>query len=403
MLKNLNTVQKVFFWILFGLSVVSLFVSIFVIYVMATQRKPETLGVTYAATLDSSSGNVPICEVEIWSNDNKNGQQMYEIQWNSYTDTQGNGVKGFGLQILGNYSLYDNGTITSRQILDNYNKITVLNDSYFIGSSYFYYTDDLGLSSYACPIEEIEDCLYIDIDDTFYKMNLITNTVQRKKTDIWSTIKSWFGSYSYEDVNYQYSWYSISDYIIKSALLDSARANNEIFYINYLDCAEYYELLQYDGRQYKEMPEVSHLKNYLQVKVTYHKDGAQEYTDSLFHQVANSVTWSYDDGTNAKDFWDSEDTFTITEDMISLLKLEGVDAYYITIDSAFVDLLKTQTNTNYIIDINLDNISKNVIGVELSNFTLEVESFTISSSTDMQFTVLNATNIIPTLEGGLYV
>ena len=399
MLEYLNKSQKITFWVMLGLSILSLLIIGCLSYIMITTRRPETLGVSYATTINASTGEIPICEVEIWSNDNNNGEKLYEVQWNSYTDSEGNGIKGFGIQIIGDYEVRERGidykTTTDVTGIARY---SVMNNTVFIGESYLYNTDDLGESSYALELDKVNDTLYINIEDTYYSINLKEHSTTYLKTDVWSTVNLIFGNPKYETITSKYSWYSMADYIIQSALRDSARENNSVYYINYLDCADYYYLLEYNGRQYVELPDVTDLRNYMQIKITYHKDGATKASDSMFHQIANSTTWAYDDGTNAEDYWTDDNSYIITESMLSRLESSYYDGYYLTIDSA---LMYEFLNKNVSVYINLDNLNYDVVGIDMTYFVGPFESFIITSTEQQDFKILNVRDTIPTLTGGL--
>ena len=81
MLRDLETPQKIFFYILFALTAVASALGIFALYGFINVAKPKTLGVSYATVLNTSSGEMPICEVNIFSNKNNNGLELYEINY----------------------------------------------------------------------------------------------------------------------------------------------------------------------------------------------------------------------------------------------------------------------------------------------------------------------------------
>ena len=53
MLEYLNKSQKITFWVMLGLSILSLLIIGCLSYIMITTRRPETLGVSYATTINA--------------------------------------------------------------------------------------------------------------------------------------------------------------------------------------------------------------------------------------------------------------------------------------------------------------------------------------------------------------
>ena len=119
MLSDLNKPQKIFMIILYCLTAVATLVGTFVIYYMATVAKPWTLSVTYADTLNVTEGKPPIINVDIHSNENNNGKPVYDLRINSYTDSEGNGVAGFGIQCVGNWKIINNSDYEKYSYIDN--------------------------------------------------------------------------------------------------------------------------------------------------------------------------------------------------------------------------------------------------------------------------------------------
>ncbi len=406
MMETLNKPQKIFMIIMYVLASIGILVSSFVIYNLVNVMRPETLGVTYASTLNSSSGEEPICTVEIWSNDNNNGQQLYEILWNSYTDEDGQGIKGFGVQIVGDYFI--SHIYEMLQSIESSQKIskkasefknTILSEETIVcGDWYCYNTDDLGESSYMLPIDKVGRNLYISIDDNFYQIKLNNYS--------WQTDESfWIFSHKYVTHYAPQTFFDLTDYVIQSALTDSAKKDNSTFYIDLLECANFYDLLYKDSRgQYHPLQDATDIKNYLQIKVNYHKDGATESSDSMFKQVAYSTTWSFYDNSNLEEYWNAYGQIEITENHLNFVYNKDRQAYYATIDEKLAKYLESTINTEISVKINFDNLDFNVYGIDLKNFTFKIESFDITSTanTDDTFVVYNSKipNISPTIHLG---
>ena len=402
MLRDLETPQKVFFYILFALTGVAFALSVFAIYGFMNNAKPKTLGVSYANVLTTSSGEVPICEINIFSNKNNNGLELYEVRFNSYTDVEGSWVKGFGLQVpTCDWGAYLSTNTSSKHYLINlptlssfvYFKTSVqTKDLIVYGDWSFYQSDDLGANSYKF-VGELSNNLYIDIEGEFYQIVLNSYKYQTWKTN-------WLGQKKYKDETGTYTWFELFRHIVDSCMHDNRALGDSTYYIDLLECSKYYHLLkQNDKGQYLPLDKVSDLRNYLQVKVNYHDDGITDASQSMFKQVKYSPTWSYWDGTGVEDFWSVVTPMHITEANITTIESNGKN--YITINQDYVAYLKTLSNAEFYVNINLDNIDTEVSGILMDNFTMKTQEFNITSSTSQEFEILNPSSYnVPILNLG---
>lgn len=387
MLRELETPQKIFFYILFALTAVASALGVFAVYGFINVAKPKTLGVSYATVLNTTSGETPICEVNIFANKNNNGLELYEIKFNSYTDAEGSWVKGFGIQVPSN----DWGATLVTNIDKDWHfqpliyKTTETTKELVVYGDYsFYQSDNLGASSYKL-VGNIGNNLYIDIEGAFYQIVLNSYEYETSKS-------TWYGGTKYEKHTAQYTWFELFRYIVDSVSKSSEAIDNTTYSIDLLDCAKYYHLLYQDDKgQYHPLPEVTDLKNYLQVKVNYHANGITDASQSMFGQVEYSPTWNYWDGTDVEDFWSVVTPMYITEDNISIVEAYGNQ--YISINSDFASYLKGLNNAEIYVNIDLDNINTTVSGILMDNFTFKTKEFNISSSTSQQFEILNPNTI----------
>ena len=227
MLKDLEKPQKIFFYILFGLTAVAIALGIFAVYGFINVAKPRTLGVSYATVLNSSSGEVPICEVNIFANKNNNGLELYEIKFNSYTDAEGSWVKGFGIQVPEEWGvgLYANEI---KEWESAFHRRTYITGKTVIHGDYSYYqSDDFGESSYKLDISTMKDNLYIDIEGTFYQivLNDYNYTAYKSK---------WNGSLTTYTESAKYTWYHLFKYIVSSTINSSNATGDATYYIDLL-------------------------------------------------------------------------------------------------------------------------------------------------------------------------
>ena len=409
-MSDLNKAQKGFMITLYILTAFALLVSAFVIYNIVTREKPWTIGVTYASTLTANENNVDICKVTIHDNTNNNGDSLYEIQFNSYTDADGTGVAGFGIQAVGddwsvwnydqnyqNYVFRNMGTDFGNAT-EGYSRVLIQNNSYIFGDVYLYYTGDDGLVYYNISADDLDNYLLIDIDGQFYRLTLKEYSYTVDKDGFWNGL---FGQK--ETRTATYSWFEVFNKIISSAKEHSSAEEYQEFALKFYDLADFLNIEYKDeSGQYHKLDDTSERRNYLAIQVEYDRDGVVEAKDSAFYQIANSTTWNYYENLDLDDYWNAYSDIEITEDHISAVYNSIENAYYITLDERFSEYLSTLQMAKISINLNLDNLDYAIYGIDLQNFDFNIESFEISSSTLDDLTIYNqeACSIEPELNLG---
>ena len=84
---------------------------------------------------------------------------------------------------------------------------------------------------------------------------------------------------------------------------------------------------------------------------------------------------------------------------LNFIEYEDSEQYFLTIDLDFVSYLKSLSNSVINIKIDISNINKNIMGIDLQNFNFSINSFEIDNVTD-NFLILNQEdcNIRPVLK-----
>ena len=402
-IKTKNNISNNFKIMMIILAIISALTSCWVIYQLVTIKKPWTLGVTYASKLTANDSQQPICKVNIKSNKNNNGQNIYEFQFNSYTDTEGNGIAGFGIQSVGDYSLTK---------VDGIDLVTELNagniflggyNNLLKGDFYYYYTGDEGVTYMQIDPNFIDDYLLIDINGEFYRLTLKEyDYTHQVAPNFWEF--QYLFSPKYETERLQYTWYHVFDYIVQSALTNTGQEEYQEFPLSLLDCSEFLKVEYKDNKgQYHELENTSETRNYLTIQVTFDKNGATDFTDSQFKQVAGSTTWDYYDDTNAQDYWTDYTHITLTEDHMNLSRGQNSGLKCITIDQSFAEYLNSLTHAVIKIRIDLDNFDEEIYGIFMDNFTFKIDSFQITADKKQEFYIFNETDtdIVPELIWGV--
>lgn len=403
MLSDLNKPQKIFMIVLYCLTAVATILGIFAVYNIATIKKPWTLGVAYASTIEAGERQAPIIKVKVHGNENGNGQKVVDIQFNSYMDTEGNSIDGFGIQCIGEYGVfnksgYDIDTIPFsiiepdeyKNFLNKYGNLKVTEEkySYIFGDFYTYYTADYGLTYQTKPYSDVPDCLLISINNENYRLTL-------KEYKYTYTDRNWFedlfgfGGKEVE-VKTTFTWYEVFEYIANSAIENSAKVEYEEFSLPALDLAKYLTIEYMDSKgQYHEMPDTAENRTYLTIPVEYSLDGATEAKDSLFKQIENTPTWDYYGNSDVKDYWNAYTELTITEDNINFVYNSDLQAYYITLDAKFSEYLQTLTNSEISVILDTTKLDVEVYGIDLQHFNFDIENFEIKVDSIEHFKLYN--------------
>lgn len=364
--------------IVYIITAIMLALGVYSVYNLIAVQKPWTLGVTYAGAISTDDTQANIIDVNIKSNANNNGEVLYEIQFNSYTDTDGSGIAGFGIQVVGSdYALYNmsdlfnnTGLVNFESAQKKYDRMLNQNSSYIFGDVYLYYTGDNGKVYRSLNVSELDDYLLIDIDGAYYRLVLNDYPVTTTSGTLW---------WEKEEVTYvQYSWFDVFDYIIQSALSNSATEVYEKFALPLFDLSDFLKIEYKDeDGQYKQMLDTAENRNYMTIQVTYDKDGAVETSDSMFNMVGSSSTWSYYNEDYIKDYWQATSSITITDSMLNYTYNDLYEAYFLTLDPTFVEYLQNSKNE---INITLDLSNKVAIdyaGIDLQYFDFNIKSFEI--------------------------
>ncbi len=394
--------RGILFAFVYTITAVALLFGIYAVYNLIAVQKPWTIGVVYASKLEANDQQVPIVTVKVSSNQNNNGQDLYEIQFNSYTDSEGNGVAGFGIQAVGRnweiynfdpnspYDCWSSGVQRLDELsrrLDSGDKVLMQNNTFMFGDVYLYYTGDNGVIHYSISDSDLDDYLLIDIDGQSYRLVLKEYTYTTSSGALW-----WQKT---ETHTARYSWFEVFDYIIGSALENSGSAQGyEEYPLSLMDLAHYFTVEYKDeDDQYHPMADTAENRTYLTIQCDYALDGATELSDSMFNIVANSTTWSYYNNTSVSDYWlATTEEFTLDESMLNYIYYDSYEGYYLTLDAKLENYLKTAKESVKVV-INIDRKTDYTLsGIDLNNFTFNISSFEILNAPS-DFEILNQGDI----------
>ena len=384
--------------IIYLITAVAVLFGAFAVYNLALVQKPWTLTTTYLSTLNLDASKSPIISVNIKSNRNNNGQKISDVQFNGYSDVEGKGVTGFGIQVYGDYSVKNSKQYQGTEVYGTSYKDPTLfsaeqqvDHTYINGNFTFYKTGDGGTTYYTVPYSDLKDYLIIDIDGDIYRLLLkeYSFSFRRNKSNFFKYLGGCFTGNYWENytVNAKYTWYDVFDKIISSANNTNLTDTHAAYPLNGFDLNEYLDIQVKKDGKFVALPKTTDSQKLFAIPVDYSNDGATKVEDSMFDMVKGSATWGYWNNTTDKDFWGVGESIVITEKEINFVYLTSYDGNFLTLDPRLQNYLKTYAG-DIRININLANITKDVKGIDLSAFNFNAKEFNITNS-NAGFILLN--------------
>lgn len=420
MFEDLNKSQKIFMVILYLLTLVATVMGAFAIYNISTVKKPWTLGVTYADALNTQEGQKQIISVEIHSNENNNGVPVYDMKFNSYADTEGNGLRGFGIQCVGDWKIVNKSDyevfsttfdtvgllkdaerfkVKKEQIEEYKNQYANMfesNQTIAFGDFYFYYTGDDGKVYSKIEMDKFDDELLIDIDGSYYKLSLKSYEYEVLSNNAWDLI---IGNVA-ETKTSNFTWFEIFDLVMSAAIENSGKVKYDEFPLALMDLSNFVTLEYKADEQYKEIQKTTETRNYFTIQVNYNKDGLVESADSMFDMVYASSRYNYYAEANINDYWNAYTELCLTEKNVNFVYNTDLKKYYVTLDKEFSSYLETLDNAEISIVLDLRYLDIIVYGIDLQHFDFDIKDFTIKVDSIKDFKVYNQNlcGVEPTLK-----
>ena len=430
MLSDLNKPQKIFMIILYCVTAITTLLGVFAIYNITKIKKPWTLGVTYAYALETAEGQKEIISVGVYENNNNNGVPIYDMRINSYADTEGNGLRGFGIQCVGDWKIvnksdytvfassgFDTGALRkdANNLILTAEEISQLktqfNNKYFednqtiaFGDFYFYYTGNDGKVYSKTTIDKFDNEMLIDIDGEFYRLTLRDYSYERLNVDGNNLfVDGWNLMFNTSKTETSaYTWFEIFDLVMRNAINTNVEDKYSKFALPLQDFSEFVVLEYQDSKgQYHELDKTSESRNYFTIQVDFNNNGATKSSDSMFGMIYGSGSYDYYSDTTVNDYWNAYSELTLTEKNINFVYNTDLKAYYVSIDKNFSEYLQTLNNAEISIELDLTKTNNEIYGIDLQYFNFDIESFSIKLDSIEDFKIYNqeACGVTPTLIG----
>lgn len=367
----METGKKIINIIIIILTVLALVViGLYAYFMLFVKNTQKTVGINYIgdqAPVDileiKSQQELTAAEIEyyenrylfhanVFDNANKNGEELYEMQLNYFTDykLEHNACRSTGMQMLGSYNLVIGNGSTLKEINEHVN------------SSFTYYdTSDMinyNGGNIATQLNR-NTRLIIKIDNKPYQIQL---TGTETETVGW-LIKS--------NITYYYYWAAVFGDVMNAVKTNSRRYGD--YYIT-INLSKYFTVYAFDEAKGKFIEDniTDQIFNYSVLKFHYEANGATKASQSLFGQINCNSKYGNDDSINTE-YWQERVVYTLTEKDLEYRTSETYNGEVAHLSVATKELLskmpkseiniKIDTNSSYFKNNNI-----NFVGFDFNAF-----------------------------------
>lgn len=313
-------------------------------------------------------------EVNYFSNEKKNGQKVLEIKFNYYVDVSipeiddETGLYDDKLLCSSAVQFYGNNNFSSIGYPKGWGNVS----GYKMNNVYFY--------EQAANVEANRAMKQLD------KMNKFIWDIggQLCMIETKGEVRTGTGAF------WSALWFKFDTTFLCKKLEDVAFSLTDGEHIQLLNFSDFYHVKLYNEETGKFEEEYNNNEELTYVNVYFNKtsNGMVEAQQSMFGKFKGSDDWSFNSSEVGLTqlYWNDYSIFEITED----------DFAYVNSDAGFEIYLKNSCR-NYLeqfdgfalrIDINLDNISSQVVGLKRGGlYDFNIYEFTITSSIEREFNV----------------
>lgn len=349
-----------------------------------------TISTAYLDKASYSDETKFFMEINYYSNEKGNGEEVFEIKLNYYTDTRIPEIEEDGQ--YGTKYMYSTGAQFIGGVEYSWNKgVSFLNlfsgkqdHKYTLLDGYYYDTEMGGTSFTSLKNEKL-----VDQDKWIYDINGELCLIQPIKlnhdvVDYWDL---WVAHVTNRDISY---------FILQ--IYNTVKSLDEGENIFALNLSEYFFVtLQNENGSFDSEPtdDVNYL--YSNIKVNVNSNGMISSDQSIFGIVEENSNWSLY-GENSENYWQVKVEQNLTANDFNVIFKDG--AYYLKMKTECEEYLKTFNYLNLIITLDLDNIQVATVNVDVLGFdeslynAFDVYKLILNSTTERTFNVLDDDIII---------
>lgn len=346
----METGKKIINIIIIILTVLALVViGLYAYFMLFVKNTQKTVGINYIgdqAPVDileiKSQQELTAAEIEyyenrylfhanVFDNANKNGEELYEMQLNYFTDykLEHNACRSTGMQMLGSYNLVIGNGSTLKEINEHVN------------SSFTYYdTSDMinyNGGNIATQLNR-NTRLIIKIDNKPYQIQL---TGTETETVGW-LIKS--------NITYYYYWAAVFGDVMNAVKTNSRRYGD--YYIT-INLSKYFTVYAFDEAKGKFIEDniTDQIFNYSVLKFHYEANGVTKASQSLFGQINCNSKYGANEEISTE-YWQERVVYTLTEKDLEYRTSETYNGEVAYLSSTTKEILSKMPRAE--INVNID-------------------------------------------------
>lgn len=330
-----------------------------------------------------------LLNVNLYSNDNKNGVALSEMRLDYFTDytMDINSCKSSGLQYVFDSRVFDE--ISQKDNLSSLEKLFLL-FAYADNSIYYYETyQDISWSG-GDSQSSVEKPLSRDfsfickINDVPYLFQL-DGTYQTQENTYFLGIKT---GTKIVTKNYEY-------YHLASELFNSVKSNSKGYGDYYLsiDISKYFTSIKAynpETQQFDKEPVTDISKKYCMMKFHYDADGALISDDSMFDLIACNANYNYN-GISDTEYWQERFVYRLDADDLDYRYSESFGGYYASLPFEDKGIFSSMPRIKVEVSIDLNSTylttnKINFIGFDYNAFeNVEIDTLKIAGDGNIKF------------------
>lgn len=327
-------------------------------------------------------------EVNYYSNENENGQEVFEVKFNYYTDTRipekdedGNFEAKYmystGAQFLGGIQYTYKEDTSISELFSN------RADHYYTLKNGYYYDTEMGGTSFTSLKGQSlinQSSWLFDVNGELCKI-WCKYLDEKNLDDMFIEKTLWINHYLKIDTSY----FILSLY----NTIQSLDEGEKIFALNLSDY--FYVNIQNDDGTFNTQPTDDENYLYANIKVNVNNNGMINANQSLFGIVEEDADWSLY-GSNSDEYWQVRTEYNLT--LNDFIVVSESQKFYLDIKQSCLNYLKPFNYLNIIITINLDEVKVASTQVDIQGFTqklysLDIYKIILHSTTEREFEILD--------------
>lgn len=355
-------------------------IDIWYLYILFFAPEKVANNTFYVDLQSSSDGSIvkPIIEINYYTNNNKNGYEMFEIKMNTLTDSNKTSILSKGFQYISkdvngfiDFAYHYNNAVKDK-LIKHENGWYNAKDYYSYwgsfstginGVTYNYTCDNFSDNSFVSTDEtNLDDFFVIEIGNEIYGMKFKgKNTPMNDVTHIadfedgydfnvlWGT-QNYASYYTYFDVHYL-------SFLLKRSCGTLKYGTNNMIVFDFDDLFDYYEFDENNGVFSDKIMEdstkvINYVKNFYAIKVFICEDGAQNSADSLFGLIHGSPNYSVNNDYTNSDYFFGRSIIKATLKDFELIN-NGSDRFDLKLNTNFINNYKDY-KSKIVLDVFID-------------------------------------------------